>query len=60
MPVLEFTKQALSGLRPEHTDHKKSGNGSKDPKLYESWPETFPDGWTVFLVLRHRSLNFRN
>jgi len=60
MPVLEFSKQALSGLRSEHTDHEKSGNRSEDPKLYESWPEAFADCWTVFLVLRHRSLNFRN
>jgi hypothetical protein len=54
MPVLEFAKEALNGLRSEETDQKKRDNRSENPKLHEALPETFPACPTFFRVFSHR------
>jgi hypothetical protein len=58
MPVLEFIKEALSGLRSEQSDEEESDKRSDNPKLYETLPET-PDCLTAFLVFSHRSRKIR-
>src|ERR1700737_4761118 len=54
MPVLEFAKEAPSGLRSEQTDQEEHDNRNKNPKLHEAMPETFLACPTFLRVFSHR------